>query len=227
MFDKKDEIVIKGKFLEEYSHVKNLISLNKLDGRKSKVGRVISVVDGFLQVDFWDSIPSKFSVDIKHAQLVKKADASTKEAVGIGNIITNNHEKALLVNEAAKVFKKPTEDVKKVQKSNNKKADRFNEGKLPMHLVPPDAIKAMAAVLEVGAKKYALRNWEKGADFSVPYSSLMRHLMLFWEGEDVDSESKLPHLYHVLMNAAMLVRYSEKFPELDDRPNKEIIKNEN
>lgn len=100
----------------------------------------------------------------------------------------------------------------------SKKAARYNEGKDPMHLVPPDAIRAMAKVLEVGAKKYALRNWELGANYSVPYASLMRHLLAFWDGEDKDSESGLPHLYHVIMNAAFLVRYYEKFPELDDRP---------
>lgn len=102
-----------------------------------------------------------------------------------------------------------------------KLADRHNEGKDPIHLVPPDAIKAMAKVLDVGAKKYDLRNWEKGAKYSVPYASLMRHLLSFWEGEDLDPESKLPHLYHVLMNAAFLIRYYEQFEELDDRPKKE------
>lgn len=102
----------------------------------------------------------------------------------------------------------------------SKKAARYNEGKDPMHLVPPDAIRAMAKVLEVGAKKYALRNWELGASYSVPYASLMRHLLAFWDGEDLDPESGLPHVYHVLMNSAMLVRYFEEFKELDDRPKK-------
>jgi hypothetical protein len=101
-------------------------------------------------------------------------------------------------------------------------ADRHNTGKIPLHLVPPDAINAIAKVLDFGSKKYALRNWEKGANYSVPYASLMRHLLAFWEGEDSDPESNLPHLYHVLMNAAMLVRYFEQHKDLDDRPKKEV-----
>jgi hypothetical protein len=101
-------------------------------------------------------------------------------------------------------------------------ADRHNTGKIPLHLVPPDAINAIAKVLDFGSKKYALRNWEKGANYSVPYASLMRHLLAFWEGEDNDPESNLPHLYHVLMNAAMLVRYFEQHKDLDDRPKKEV-----
>jgi hypothetical protein len=101
-------------------------------------------------------------------------------------------------------------------------ADRHNKGKIPLHLVPPDAIKAMAKVLDFGATRYSERNWEKGANYSVPYASLMRHLLAFWEGEDNDPESNLPHLYHVLMNAAMLVRYFEQHKDLDDRPKKEV-----
>jgi len=100
-------------------------------------------------------------------------------------------------------------------------AARHNDGKLPMHLVPTDAIRGMAQVLKVGAEKYELRNWEKGAYYSVPYASLMRHLLAFWDGENVDSESGRPHLEHVLTNAAFLLRYYEQFPELDDRPGKE------
>ena len=108
------------------------------------------------------------------------------------------------------------------QEANQSKTGslRYNKDKLPMHLVPPSAIKALASVLEYGANKYEARNWEKGANYSVPYASLMRHLMAFWEGEDKDSESGLPHSYHILMNAAMLVEY-ETLEGFDDRPKDE------
>lgn len=102
-------------------------------------------------------------------------------------------------------------------KKKKKEADRFNEGKDPMHLVPPDAIRAMAKVLGYGATKYSENNWRKGSKWSVPYASLMRHLLKFWEGEDLDEESGLPHVYHIIMNSAMLVEYYERFKDLDDR----------
>lgn len=102
-----------------------------------------------------------------------------------------------------------------------KLAARHNDGKLPMDLVPTDAIKAMASVLKVGMAKYQKRNWEQGAYFSVPYASLMRHLLAFWEGEDYDQESGELHIAHILTNAAFLLRYYNEFPELDDRPKKE------
>ena len=95
---------------------------------------------------------------------------------------------------------------------------RYNKGKLPMELVPPSAIKALAEVLKVGADKYELRNWEKGMKWSIGYACAMRHLLAWWEGKDIDSESKLHHLKHALSNIAMLIEYLETYPDLDDRP---------
>ena len=37
------------------------------------------------------------------------------------------------------------------------------------------------------------------------------------DGEDVDVESNLPHLYLAASNLAMLIEYAETCPELDDR----------
>jgi hypothetical protein len=45
----------------------------------------------------------------------------------------------------------------------------------------------------------------------------MRHMAKWYEGEENDDESGLPHLYHVLTNIAMLVEYSKTCPELDNR----------
>lgn len=101
---------------------------------------------------------------------------------------------------------------------NDGKAKRYNKDKLPMHLVPPEAIESMARVLGYGANKYDERNWEKCDNFSTPYASLMRHLMAWWNGEDCDPESGLSHLDHILMNAAMLQYYNQHRPDLDDRP---------
>lgn len=95
---------------------------------------------------------------------------------------------------------------------------RFNEGKEPVELVPPSAILAMAKVLHEGAKKYQLRNWEKGMNHSICYASAMRHLLKYWSGENNDSESGLPHLWHVMTNIAFLIEYQKTCPDLDDRP---------
>lgn len=102
---------------------------------------------------------------------------------------------------------------------------RYNKGKLPIHLVPPSAIKALAEVLDVGQQKYAPRNWEKGFDYSIPYACAMRHLLSWWGGEDIDKESGKHHLKHVLTNIAFLIEFLETHPELDDRPIKHTKEN--
>ena len=43
-----------------------------------------------------------------------------------------------------------------------KEGVKFDTSKLPIGLVPPESIYAMASVLDYGARKYAPRNWEKG-----------------------------------------------------------------
>ena len=99
---------------------------------------------------------------------------------------------------------------------------RYNEGKPPLELVPPEMVWAMAAVLDHGAKKYARRNWERGMSWSTVYACLMRHVLKWFQGEDKDAESGLPHLYHVLWNAAALVAYEARGIGEDDRPKIEI-----
>lgn len=94
---------------------------------------------------------------------------------------------------------------------------RFNNGKPRVDLVPTSAIIAMSDVLTFGAQKYAENNWRKGMKHSICYASAMRHLLKYWSGEDKDSESGLPHLYHVLTNIAFLIEYQTSCPEKDDR----------
>jgi hypothetical protein len=95
---------------------------------------------------------------------------------------------------------------------------RFNAGKPRIDLVPTSAVLALAEVLTVGAEKYKERNWEMGMDHSICYASAMRHLLKYWSGEDLDSESGKPHLAHVLTNIAFLIEYQKTCPQLDNRP---------
>ena len=95
---------------------------------------------------------------------------------------------------------------------------RHNEGKVKVELVPPRWVLALAEVLTKGAEKYAERNWEKGMEWSKCYSSAQRHLLAFWDGEDNDKETGLPHVAHAAWNCLALLTYSEQQPGLDDRP---------
>ena len=96
---------------------------------------------------------------------------------------------------------------------------RYNEGKLPVDLVPPSLVFAVASVLQKGAEKYEARNWERGMEHTKVYGCLMRHI-LKWASpfhSDLDEETGCNHLWHAACNIAMLIEYQYTCPELDDR----------
>ena len=89
-----------------------------------------------------------------------------------------------------------------------------SEGKGRYDLVSPFAIRRLAKWMEVGAKKYAPRNWEKGMPFSRYVDSAKRHLDKFVMGmEDED------HLAAVAFNIFAIMHHQElEQTELDDMP---------
>lgn len=94
----------------------------------------------------------------------------------------------------------------------------LDEGKLRMDLIPPEVLEALAGVLTYGCNKYEERNWEGGIKYSKIYGSLLRHMMEWWKGIDIDPESSLPHLHHAICNLAFLITYdARKMEGLDDR----------
>ncbi len=94
---------------------------------------------------------------------------------------------------------------------------KYDDGKLPLDLIPPEAIFALGAVLQFGAKKYGMRNWEKGMSWSRVFAALMRHLWAFWRGDTSDEETGYSHLYHALACIAFLLTYEERKIGIDDR----------
>lgn len=66
----------------------------------------------------------------------------------------------------------------------------------------PNAIEAVAAVSMFGATKYAWNGWLHVPDGLNRYTDAMvRHLANEAKGESVDSDSGLPHNWHVAWNA--------------------------
>ena len=94
---------------------------------------------------------------------------------------------------------------------------RKNEGKLRTDLVPMSTLRSLARVLGKGAEKYEDNNWRRGMKWSTVQASLLRHLMLWIDGEDIDQESGLNHMDHIMANVTFLLEYIEVYPEGDDR----------
>lgn len=94
---------------------------------------------------------------------------------------------------------------------------RYNTGKAELHQVPTSLKYAVAKTLMYGAQKYEKGNWRKGMNWTTVSDCLERHMACWLDGEEVDEESGLPHLYHAACNIAFLIEYAQTCPELDDR----------
>ena len=94
---------------------------------------------------------------------------------------------------------------------------KFDDGKLPLHLLSTEAMNQTAAVLAFGADKYAEHNWRKGFVWSRPLAAAMRHITAFNAGEDKDPESGLSHLAHAACCIMFLLEFEKTHKELDDR----------
>ena len=93
-----------------------------------------------------------------------------------------------------------------------------DQGKTPYHLLSPEFLELPAQVLAFGAGKYAPRNWERGMNWSRPFSALMRHMWAWWRGERLDPETNLPHLAHAACCIMFLLSYESRAIGTDDRP---------
>lgn len=83
--------------------------------------------------------------------------------------------------------------------------------------VDPDALGWVGRVAGYGGGKYARYNFAKGYQWSLSYDALQRHLMAFWNGEDLDPESRLPHLAHAAWHCLALMTFSLRHRGTDDR----------
>ena len=96
----------------------------------------------------------------------------------------------------------------------NRQEAKADRGKLRLTLVPPRANIAMAHVREYGTNKYKdPENWRR-VEAETYRDALYRHWIAYLMGETHDKESGLPHMWHVLTNAAFLVDL--EWEEVDD-----------
>lgn len=115
-----------------------------------------------------------------------------------------------------KNYTKASEPEKTSNKIENK-GSRFNTGKTQWGLVDFAALEGMVKVLEFGAQKYGIGNWQKGLTTVSIIESLLRHIFAYLKGEDIDSETGLKHVDHALCNAMFLVYMEKNKKEMDNR----------
>lgn len=87
-----------------------------------------------------------------------------------------------------------------------------------LHWLDPQALLSLSEVAAHGADKYGDGyNYRLGYDWSLSYDAGQRHLMKFWDGEDVDKDSGLPHLAHAAWHCLTLLSDYLRRAGTDDR----------
>ncbi len=87
---------------------------------------------------------------------------------------------------------------------------KLDHGKIRPTLVPPSLMEAVATIREYGCKKYKdPENW-RCVEPQRYRDALYRHWLAYLNGEELDKESGLPHLWHLACNVAFLIELEEK-----------------
>ena len=97
--------------------------------------------------------------------------------------------------------------------------DAIGIRKAPLSTVPGNVLAEIGVAMLEGASKYGRHNYRAaGVRASVYYDAAMRHLVSWWEGEDIDPDSGMSHITKLL--ACMTVLRDAMHQEMwaDDRP---------
>lgn len=91
--------------------------------------------------------------------------------------------------------------------------------KVPMSTVPAVVLAETGVAMLEGAAKYGRYNWRgAGVRSSVYYDATMRHLMDWWEGQDIDPGSGLSHITKAIASLVVLRDSMIRGNFVDDRP---------
>ena len=97
--------------------------------------------------------------------------------------------------------------------------DSIGIKKAPMSTVSAAVLAEIGVAMLEGASKYGRHNYRAvGVRGSVYYDATMRHLMSWWEGEDIDPDSGMSHLTKAITSLVVLRDSMIQDRISDDRP---------
>lgn len=99
--------------------------------------------------------------------------------------------------------------------------DAVGTAKAPFSTVPAQVIAEVGLAMLEGSLKYGRHNFRSvGVRGSVYYDAALRHLTAWWEGQDFDPDSDLPHIVKAIACLAVLRDSQTQGNWVDDRPPK-------
>ena len=104
-----------------------------------------------------------------------------------------------------------------IKKENPK--EEFGSKKIPMSVISAPFLSELALAMYEGARKYGRHNYRtSNIKASTYYDACMRHLMAWFEGEDIDPDSGICHLTKVAACIAVIRDSMIQGKWIDDRP---------
>lgn len=91
-----------------------------------------------------------------------------------------------------------------MNKNNINEGIKYDKGKLQYRLIPPQVLEALACIFTYGIEKYKKEDSWKYVSKERYQDAMIRHFQDYMKGNKID-ESRFPHSFHMLWNAASLV----------------------
>lgn len=105
---------------------------------------------------------------------------------------------------------KPKENEMEQENNGSRKNDRLDD-KLRWELLPLEDVEDIVRVYTAGAKKYGPDQWQNLPDGIKRYkAALLRHLVEFDKGNEIDEETGCRHLAAVAWNAIAMLHISKQ-----------------
>jgi hypothetical protein len=118
----------------------------------------------------------------------------------------------------------PVATKKSVDEKLTNPKDMVGVRKAPMSTVPANVLAEIGVAMLEGSVKYGRHNYRAaGVRASVYYDAVMRHLMSWWEGEDMDPDSGMNHITKALSCLVVLRDAQMQQMYTDDRPPKSKV----
>lgn len=102
---------------------------------------------------------------------------------------------------------------------NSNQEMKKDAGKIPLELIPEEALEEIAKVLDFGARKYSPNGWRNGMEWMRLVGAMKRHLAAWLRDDvsDLDPETGLNHLAHLGCCVLFLLTYVKRDLGTDDR----------
>ena len=102
-----------------------------------------------------------------------------------------------------------------MEDKKEKEFTKDDQGKRRWSLLDFEALEPVVDVMEMGAKKYGIGNWKRlhtPTDIQRCIDAILRHTLAYQNGEQLDPESGVSHMAHIICNA-MFILHAERVKE--------------